>query len=312
MAKEIIKVGDAVVPFPHSVKEPEDLKGQEIIVVTEIKDRFFTGISLTSMPSPRLVCYCELDKYFKVSMSIVQRYLNAVIEQHQNQEDTLKINPGDLVRKRNMGDADALVEVIRVYPARTKPSFDVPVEYLFDGIVIAGVDTPRPIEGASFDKFSVVPAEDRADILRLYNIKLSRPFIPKDGDMCWSTKYFNEFKAKTEAELRRIHRIMADTRLPGMDVERMLEVLDGVDVGDFQWTTRQGRTVAIKHMTDEHIHNAINYLKRRDTCSVCCPEGHLRRYTPQFYLELFKRELQRRADKSHEQAKRMSDFLNKE
>lgn len=309
--KEPIRIGDVVILFAEKESVSFDLKYQTLIVVTEIHAPQFCGIKLTGKDAPIGTEILDLKDYFKIHRDTVIDYLDKYVTSFRHSVPVLRINPGDLVRKTNMGDADALVCVTRVYasiPGDTESN-----NYMFDGIIIAGVDTPRYIIGASFPKYSVVPSAEHVETLRQYRVEEQTRFpVATDSSVCFSVKHFNEFKAKTEAELRQIHRIMAETHLPGIDIENMLEVLNGVDIGDFQWTTRQGRTVAIKHMTDEHIHNAINHLKQRNACSVCCPEGHSRRYTSQFYLELFKRELQRRAEKSHEQARRMSDFLNKE
>jgi hypothetical protein len=87
------------------------------------------------------------------------------------------------------------------------------------------------------------------------------------------------------------------------------------DRKELLWTTKDGRKIAIKDMTTEHIQNTINLLKRNGFISVDTfnlylstpgPQGEMAQYyfdqeldevlsSPTTeYLDLFEEELQRR------------------
>ena len=69
-----------------------------------------------------------------------------------------------------------------------------------------------------------------------------------------------------------------------MEIERDMEYLRISNEADKGiWTTRDGRKIPITEMTDAHLTNTINYLKRIDTIDMYYP-----------WIVVMKEELERR------------------
>lgn len=75
---------------------------------------------------------------------------------------------------------------------------------------------------------------------------------------------------------------MAEDYLDAYDIEEEYERVYK-DAGRGIWTTKDGRHIAVSDMTDEHIVNTLNMLKRNDSCDMYLP-----------WIERFEAELQKR------------------
>jgi len=233
MPKEEIKVGDIVSLKPRFEDMPIKYRTCLIlIVVTEIKGDVFWGVKLVGTNAPtRTGDHC-LSNYTKVSPEDVRSFLSKVYTKQRTPHieekkpmPTAAIKVGDVVVPYSEREFMALEFKYQTLIVVTEMS-----SQYFCGIQLIGKDAPILTDLRDVKDYFKVSRET----VRSYLSADDCHAAPKDNNMAF--KYLEEFKAKTEAEIRELHRLVAELHKPATDIEDMLEVLNGVDTGDFRKT----------------------------------------------------------------------------